>query len=134
MIKKIEDWIFSVIIAGLLPIIIKFFVCLMIRHPFTYPDICSEIYFFNLMISADGLNEIYNLKEKDGIDKFLYNILKFFLAILSVMYGILILNNYKEIGLDFHPIYFISFLSTTINISISFFYKNIERRKINDKH
>ena len=96
MYKKIVLWIFFTVIAGLLPTGFVLLACNVTNTSFSVDMICSEIFFFDLIMAADGLKEIYSVKRYRKTKVTLFSIMLFVLIILSVIYGILLLNNYAE--------------------------------------
>lgn len=122
MFKKLTMWFFFTIIAGVLPLGFKWVICGLTDIPFTYSGVCSEIFFFNLILSADGLKELYDIDSDKKIKILLFASLIFITIILSVIYGILLLNDYKPIGLKLDSLYYYSKIFTTccvlINLSI----------------
>jgi len=112
MYKKILLWLFFTVIAGLLPIGFIWFACEVTNTVFTSTIISSEIFFFNLLLSADGVKELFssmlikNMHEKDNKDerskkkngiKITFLCIEIFvLIILAVIYGIILINNYAN--------------------------------------
>ena len=122
MFKKLTMWFFFTIIAGVLPIGFKWCVCGITGTPFEYPNICSEIFFFNVMLSADGLKELYDIDSNRKIKVLLFSSLIFIIIILSAIYGILLLHDYISIELELNTLYsyskFFSVCCLAINFSI----------------
>ena len=71
MFKKLIMWFFFTILAGILPIGFKWVVCEITNIDFIYADICSEIFFFNVILSADGLKELYDVDSDKKLKVFL---------------------------------------------------------------
>lgn len=122
MFKKLTMWFFFTIIAGVLPLGFKWVICGMTEIPFTYSSICSEIFFFNLILSADGLKELYDIDSEKKQKILLFASLIFIIIILSTIYGVLLLNDYKDMKLNLNAIYsyskFFTFCCLIINFSI----------------
>ena len=125
MFKKLTMWGYFTILAGLLPLGFKWVVCDMAGKPFTYASICSEIFFFNVVLSANGLKELYDIDSKKKLKILLNATLIFTTIILSVFYGILLLNDYKDTGLNLEIIYrhskFFTILCVVVNFCIQIF-------------
>ena len=120
MFKKLTMWFFFTVIAGVLPLGFKWVVCDMTNIAFTYSSVCSEIFFFNLILSADGLKELYDIDSDKKIKILLFASLIFIIIILSVIYGILLLNDYKPMGLKLDWLYKYSVIFTTCCVLINF--------------
>lgn len=114
MFKKLITWGFFTILAGLLPIGFKWTVFGMTGLVFTYSSVCSEVFFFNIILSADGLKTLYDIDmdNKKNVKILLYATLIFVLIIISAIYGILLLNDYTELNLTLDSIYFYSKILT----------------------
>lgn len=132
MFKKFTSWFFFTILAGILPIALKFMFCIMTRTSFKYSDICSEIYFFNIIISSDGLRELYEVDNNNKFKIVASPILLFTIIILSTIYGMILLNGYKLSKLDYNYIYLISVISTITILIISFGTRFCERSRRNE--
>lgn len=105
MFKKLTTWVFFTIFAGLLPIGFKWAVFGMTGQLFTYSNACSEVFFFNIILSADGLRMLYDIDSEKKLKVLLYASLVFILIIISVVYGILLLNDYTQLNLSLNNIY-----------------------------
>lgn len=120
MIKKLTVWFFFTIIAGVLPLGIKWLLSQITNIPFTYPEICSEIFFFNVIISADGVKELLGLKNKTNLKLLLGSTLVIIIIILSALYGILLTYDYVQINLRQDSLYLYSKVFTVFCLMISF--------------
>lgn len=120
MFKKLTTWIFFTVFAGLLPIGFKWTVCGMTNIAFTYSSVCSEVFFFNIILSADGLKTLYDIDSEKKLKILLYASLIFVLIIISVVYGILLLNDYKALSLNLDSIYYYSKIFTGCCIATNF--------------
>lgn len=122
MFKRLTMWFFFTIVAGVLPLGFKWTVCNITGIAFTYASICSEVFFFNLILSADGLKELYDVDSDKKIKILLFASLIFIIIILSTIYGILLLNDYKGMSLKLDSLYLCSKIFTSfcviINLSI----------------
>lgn len=122
MYKKLVMWFFFTILAGILPLGFKWVVCGMTGIAFTYSSICSEIFFFNVILSANGLRELYDIDSEKKPKILLFASLIFIIIILSTFYGTLLLNDYKEMELNLANIYLYSkiftFFCLLVNLSI----------------
>lgn len=110
--KRMIGWCFFTVFAGLLPLIFILYICLITNTKVTYNIICSEIFFFNIILSADGLKTLYDVKTERDLKLTLYATMVFMLACVSVFYGTMLLNDYK-VNLNLN-------LKWTYKISIGF--------------
>lgn len=120
MFKKLTMWLFFTIVAGVLPIGFKWVVCEISETPFTYSGICSEVFFFNVILAADGLKELYDVDSAKKLKVLLFASLVFIIIILSTIYGILLLNDYKSMQLSLNMLYLYSKLFTACCLVINF--------------
>ena len=120
MFKRLTMWFFFTIIAGILPLLFKWAICGITGIEFAYAGICSEIFFFNLILSADGLKELYDVDSDKKIKMLLFASLVFIIIILSTIYGILLLNDYKALELQFDSLYSYSKIFTIFCFIINF--------------
>ena len=120
MFKRLTMWLFFTIIAGILPLGFKWAVCGITDIPFTYAGICSEVFFFNLILSADGLKELYDVGSDKKIKILLFSSLIFIIIILSTIYGIMLLNDYKSMDLKLDALYLYSKIFTALCVIINF--------------
>lgn len=120
MFKKLIMWLFFTIVAGVLPIGFKWVVCKVAETPFTYSSICSEVFFFNVILAADGLKELYDVDSAKKSKVLLFSSLIFIIIILSAIYGILLLHDYKPMGLRLNLLYLCSKIFTVFCLVISF--------------
>lgn len=121
MFKKLIMWFFFTIVAGILPLGFKWFICNITETKFTYSSICSEIFFFNLILSADGLKEMYDVDNSKSVNVLLFNSLIFIIIILSVIYGMLLLNDYEKMKLNLDILYVYSNICTVCCILINLY-------------
>lgn len=106
MYKKIVLWVFFTVVAGLLPIGFVLLACNVTDSTLTLEMICSEIFFFDLIMAADGLKEINNIKKYKKAKITLFCVMLFVLIIISVVYGISLINNYAEnLNLNLEDLY-----------------------------
>lgn len=122
MFKKLVMWFFFTILAGILPLGFKWVVCGMTGVAFTYSSICSEIFFFNVILSANGLRELYDIDSEKKLKILLFASLIFITIIMSTFYGILLLNDYKDLKLNLDSLHLYSkiftFFCLIVNLSI----------------
>lgn len=119
MFKRLTMWFFFTLILGVLPMAFKWIVCGITSIPFTYASICSEIFFFNLILSADGLKELYDIDSHKKTKILFFATLVFIIIILSVIYGILLLNDYSVMSLQLERLYMSSKVSTGLCVIIN---------------
>ncbi len=120
MFKKLVMWFFFTILAGILPLGFKWVVCEMTGIAFTYSSICSEIFFFNVILSANGLRELYDIDSEKKLKILLFASLIFITIILSAFYGVLLLNDYKDMKLSLESIYTYSKIFTIFCLMVNF--------------
>lgn len=120
MFKKLIMWFYFTIIAGILPTALKWLICQIANSQFEFNNICSEIYFFSLMLSFDGLKSLYDINNDKNFKVFFFASLIFIIIILSVIYGILLLDENSEFDLAVGNLYFFSILFTICCLIISF--------------
>lgn len=117
--RRMIVWAFFTVFAGLLPLIFILYVCQITDTKITYNVICSEIFFFNIILSADGLKTLYDIKTERDLKLTLYASTVFILVCVSVFYGTMLLNNYKtDLHLNLESTYRI-FLVLTFFCTIS---------------
>ncbi len=111
--KRMIVWMFFTVFAGLLPLIFILYVCQITGTTITYNIVCSEIFFFNIIMSADGLKTLYEIKTDRDLKLTLYATTIFILVCVSVFYGTMLLNNYKDnLGLNLEWTYNVSKILT----------------------
>lgn len=120
MFKKLTMWFFFTILAGVLPLGFKWVICRMIEVSFTYSSVCSEIFFFNVILSANGLKELYDIDSEKKLKILLFASLTFITIILSTFYGVLLLNDYRDMKLNMDSIYIYSKIFTVFCLVINF--------------
>lgn len=120
MYKKLIMWLFFTIIAGILPIGFKWAIAGITNVPFEYSNIGSEIFFFNVILSADGLKGLYDVDSGKKVKILLFASLIFIIIILSAIYGILLLHDYRPIDLSLDSLYSYSKFFTVCCLVISF--------------
>lgn len=123
MFKKIIMWLFFTLFAGILPLILKIIICDIAKCPFTYTVACSEIFFFNVILTADGMKNLYDMDSNKKLRILLFASSIFILIILSTIYGFLLLNDYIQglnlnIGALFNYSLFFTALCVVINLCI----------------
>lgn len=121
MFKKLTLWFFFTVFAGLLPLLFVVVVCNMTGKDLSYSMFGTEIFFFNLMIAADGMKELYELNGHKKVKVFLFASMLFTIIIVASLYGILLLNDYStglNLQLDFT--YSLSKILTVSCLLISF--------------
>ena len=120
MFKKLIMWFFFTILAGVLPLGFKWVICGMTEISFTYSSVCSEIFFFNVILSANGLKELYDIDSEKKLKILLFASLIFILIILSAFYGVLLLNDYRDMKLNLGDIYLYSKIFTFLGLIVDF--------------
>ena len=93
---------------------------MILGQKFSYGDACSEIFFFNLILSADGMKEIYDVKEHKKLRVLLFSTVLFVIIILATIYGILLLNaNLENMILQLDVIYRVSKVLTVFCVVVN---------------
>lgn len=104
--KRLVAWFYFTFIAGLFPLIFISFTQIIFYKKITYSDICSEIFFFNIILLADSLKTLYDLKTNEKLKLMLYSTTICFLIFVSIFYGIMLMYNYiKNININIVWIY-----------------------------
>lgn len=93
--KRLILWFFFTLLAGLLPLGFILYICQITQTDVTYQEICSEIFFFNIILSADGLKTLYDIKPERDLKLTLYGGTIFIMVCVSVFYGTMLLNSYS---------------------------------------
>lgn len=108
--KRLISWSFFTVLAGLLPLVFILYICTITQTVVTYQEICSEIFFFNIILSADGLKTLYDIKQERDLKLALYAGTIFIIVCVSVFYGIMLFNTYNKVQseLDMEWTYFMS--------------------------
>lgn len=120
MFKKLTIWSFFTILAGILPIGFKWVICEITNIGFTYADICSEVFFFNVILSADGLKELYDVDSNKKLKLLLFASQIFMIIIFSTIYGILLLHDYIQLDLTLESLYSYSQFFTVCSVIVNF--------------
>lgn len=94
--RQIISWLFFTVCAGSLPLIFILYVCQITGTQVTYKIVCSEIFFLNIILWADALKTLYDMKTERDLRLTLYATSIFTLVCVSVFYGTMLLNNYTE--------------------------------------
>lgn len=105
MFKKLTTWFFLTLVAGALPFGFKLVTCSISHVPITYSSNCSEVFFFNLMLSVNSLKELYDNVDKKKLGMILYFLSIFILLMMAVIYGFLLLNENLQLNLELSGIY-----------------------------
>lgn len=114
---QMVNWFFFTVIAGLIPFLLKFIIYGMFGQKIACSDIGSEVLFFDLIVTANGLKQLNEVKNHPKFKIFLFPFLMIFMMFLAAMYGILLLNDYKPLGLDsdfMNGMYLVSYGFTAI--------------------
>lgn len=115
--NQMVNWFFFTVVASLIPFLFKFVICGMLGQKIAYSDIGSEVFFFDLIVTANGLKQLNEVENHPKFRKLLFLILMFFMIFLAAMYGILLLNDYKTLELNsdyMNGMYLVSYGFTAI--------------------
>lgn len=121
MFKKIINWVIYTLVMGILPLLISWLVCRIVKISIAYNMICAEIFFFNLTLLIDGLRELLDINQHKKLKAFFHGSIVVILVIVAVIYGVLLLNNYKadlkiDLGIDLMFTYGLSVLFTITSV------------------
>lgn len=119
MYKNLVTWFFFTLIAGALPLGLNFIFCIFTVTPFTYFDLCPEVIFFNLLLSADGLKDLYEIDNNKKSKVFLNAALIFILIISAIIYGFLLAIDHQKMDLNMEAIIKCSIIITITCVIIS---------------
>lgn len=99
---RLIKWFAFSILAGLLPLGIKFALLYLCEISIGYNDIYSEIVFFDLLLNVGVITEAISIKKHKVIQIILISAGTLTTIILAVIFGILTIISYGyKLGLDF---------------------------------
>ncbi|EOS26542.1 hypothetical protein C806_01278 [Lachnospiraceae bacterium 3-1] len=123
MYKRICLWLGFTVALGAFPLLFILVVKYVTKSEISISVISPELFFFNVMVYADGLKTLNDIKEGEKNKKVkttLFVSVVIFLIFLSVIYGILLLNsNIPTLNLRLGLLNALSVIFTIICIIIS---------------
>lgn len=123
MYKRICLWFGFTLIMGILPLLFTLVIKYVTKSEISISAISPELIFFNVMVYADGLKTLYNIRESDKNKKIKTTLLVsvvLLLIFLAVIYGILLLNsNIPNLNLQLELLNISSVISTIICVILS---------------
>lgn len=123
MYKRICLWLGFTVALGAFPLLFILVIKYVTKSEISISTISPELFFFNVMVYADGLKTLYDIKEGEKNKKVkttLFVSVVIFLIFLSVIYGILLLNsNISTLKLQLDLLNTLSVIFTIICVIIS---------------
>lgn len=123
MYKRICLWMGFTVTLGILPLLFTLVIKYVTKSEITISVISPELIFFNVMVYADGLKTLYNIRESNKNKKAKTTLLVsvvILLIFLAVIYGILLLNsNIPDLNLQLELLNILSIISTIICVILS---------------
>lgn len=123
MYKRICLWIGFTVALGIFPLLFTVIIKYVTKSEISISVISPELFFFNVMVYADGLKTLYDIKKSDKNKKAkdtLFVSVLIFLIFQAVIYGILLLNsNIPDLNLQLELINILSVIFTIICVILS---------------
>ena len=123
MYKRICLWLGFTVALGAFPLLFVLVIKYVTKSEISISVISPELFFFNVMVYADGLKTLYDIKKSDKNKKVkdtLFVSVVILLIFLAVIYGILLLNsNIPDLNLQLKLINILSIIFTIICIILS---------------
>ncbi len=123
MYKRICLWFGFTVILGILPLLFTLIIKYVTKSEISISIISPELFFFNVMVYADGLKTLYDIKKSDKNKKVkdtLFVSVVLLLIFQAVIYGILLLNsNIPNLKLQLDLINLLSIVFTIICVILS---------------
>ena len=120
MLKKLVRWLLFSVIVGLLPLFFKLLVTKMLNISCDESTLYLEIFSFNLVLCVDGLKTLNDVDNSRKAKELLYASLIISVIIMSFLYGILLLNDYKKQGFNLEPVHVCSIIFTAMIVIVDF--------------
>lgn len=121
--KRICLWIGFTVSLGIFPLLFVLVMKYVTKNEISIEIVSPELFFFNVMIYADGLKTLYDTKNSENnkeIRTTLFVSTVILLIFLSIIYGILLLNNHiPKLDLRLGIINILSIVFTVICIIVS---------------
>lgn len=119
--KIIIEWIFFSVLVGFISLGLKWIIVRILKNSFSYLDILSELALFNLVLSINGLKDLYESRDITDIKKILFLSLIFFCIAFSVFYALYLIYSYGSLDLDTYFLYHICIFSSIFCLANNFF-------------
>lgn len=123
MYKRICLWIGFTVALGAFPLLFILVIKYVTKSELSISVISPELFFFNVMVYADGLKTLYDIKKSDKNRKAkdtLFVSVVIFLIFQAVIYGILLLNsNIPNLDLQLELINILSVIFAIICVILS---------------
>ena len=123
MYKRICLWLGFTVTLGIFPLLFILIIKYVTKSEISISVISPELFFFNIMVYADGLKTLYDIKKTEKNKKAkdtLFVSVVILLIFQAVIYGILLLNsNISDLKLQLELIYLLSIVFTVICVILS---------------
>lgn len=123
MYKRMCLWLGFTVALGAFPLLFILVIKYVTKSEISISVISPELFFFNVMVYADGLKTLYDIKKSDKNKRAkdtLFVSVVILLIFLAVIYGILLLNsNIPDLNLQLGLINILSIVFTIICIVLS---------------
>ena len=123
MYKRICLWLGFTVTLGIFPLLFILIIKYVTKSEISISVISPELFFFNVMVYADGLKTLYDIKKTEKNKKAkdtLFVPVVILLIFQAVIYGILLLNsNIPNLKLQLELINLLSIIFTVICVILS---------------
>lgn len=123
MYKRICLWLGFTVTLGIFPLLFILIIKYVTKSEISISVISPELFFFNVMVYADGLKTLYDIKKTEKNKKAkdtLFVSVVILLIFQAVIYGILLLNsNIPNLELQLELINLLSIIFTVICVILS---------------
>lgn len=121
--KKLIIWFGCTVIWGLIPVMVRYIISDITNVPFVFPEMSSELLFFNAILSADGLKELLLLERHKYVNLKLLLGLPLIMSVLimGIICGVLQTSDYMTISLSIDSLKGYSIFFTVCSLIICFF-------------
>ena len=123
MYKRICLWLGFTVMLGIFPLLFLLIIKYVTKSEISISIISPELFFFNVMVYADGLKTLYGIKKNDKNKKAkdtLFVSIVILLIFQAVIYGILLLNsNMPNLNLQLELVNLMSIIFTIICVVLS---------------
>lgn len=123
MYKRICLWLGFTVTLGIFPLLFIVIIKYVTKSEISISVISPELFFFNVMVYADGLKTLYDIKKTEKNKKAkdtLFVSVVILLIFQAVIYGILLLNsNIPNLELQLELINLLSIIFTVICVILS---------------
>lgn len=123
MYKRICLWLGFTVMLGIFPLLFLLIIKYVTKSEISISIMSPELFFFNVMVYADGLKTLYGIKKNDKNKKAkdtLFVSIVILLIFQAVIYGILLLNsNMPNLNLQLELVNLMSIIFTVICVILS---------------